>query len=153
MENLSEEQIKEMKENSLKSSDSEHPYFLQQNNIYWETGHRTYVPFFHFLIHKYTNKIVDDQIRNFTKRIKSIHHTPFVFHKDGFFRSYYGDPDVNMIFNLNKNTNYIFNSTGTLSSYNLLQKNSTYDKPTYVFDQIVMSAYKMDLQDQLEKAI
>lgn len=151
MENLSKEEIEEMKENSLKSSDSDHPYFLQQNNIYWETGHRTYVPFFHFLIHKYTNKIVDDQIRNFTKRIKSIHHTPFVFHKDGFFRSYYGDPDVNMIFSLNKNTNYIFNSTGTLSSYNLLHNNTTYDKPTYVFDQILMSAYKMDLQEYLEK--
>ncbi|KAI4840077.1 ATP synthase-associated protein [Plasmodium brasilianum] len=145
------EQNEKMIENSLKSTSSdEHPYFLQQNNIYWETGHRTYIPFFHFLIHKYTNKIIDDQIRKFTNRVKSVHHTPFVFHKEGYFRSYYGDPDINMIFNLKKNTNFVFNSTGALNSYNMLSNHCTYDKATQIFDQILMSAFKLDLKGVLE---
>lgn len=62
--NLEKEDVNKLIDNSLKSAetDDEHSYFLQQNNIYWETGHRTYIPFFHFLIHKYTNKIIDDQV-------------------------------------------------------------------------------------------
>ncbi|GAW79753.1 conserved Plasmodium protein, unknown function [Plasmodium gonderi] len=148
---MGKEEIDELIGNSLKSGDTEeHPYFLQQNNIYWETGHRTYIPFFHFLIHKYTNKIIDDQIRKFTKSVQSVHHTPFVFHKDGYFRSYYADPDVNMIFHLKKNTNFVFNSTGTLSSYNLLENNSSFDKPTHIFNQVLMSAFKMDLKNAIE---
>ncbi|KEG00810.1 conserved Plasmodium protein, unknown function [Plasmodium vinckei vinckei] len=152
---LEKEDINKLIDNSLKSADTddEHSYFLQQNNIYWETGHRTYIPFFHFLIHKYTNKIIDDQIRNFRNSVKSVHHTPFVFHKDGYFRSYYGDPDINMIFNLKKNTNFVFNSTGSLNSYNLLTNNCTYDKPTHIFNQVLMSAFKMDLKNALETAI
>ncbi|ETW49917.1 hypothetical protein PFMALIP_02106 [Plasmodium falciparum MaliPS096_E11] len=152
--NLATDEINEMIDNSLKSGDTdEASYFLQQNNIYWETGHRTYIPFFHFMIHKYTTKIIDDQIRKFTESVKSVHHTPYVFHKDGYFRSYYGDPDINMVFNLKKNTNFIFNSTGTHNSYSLLCNNNTYDKSTHIFDQVLMSAFKLDLKSVLENNV
>ncbi|CAA9986937.1 conserved Plasmodium protein, unknown function [Plasmodium knowlesi strain H] len=151
---LGKAEIDELIGNSLRSGDTgEHPYFLQQNNIYWETGHRTYIPFFHFLIHKYTNKIVDDQIRKFTNGMRSVHHTPFVFHKDGYFRNYYGDPDVNMVFHLKKSPNFVFNSTGTLNSYNLLDNNCSYDKPTHIFNQVILSAFKMDLKNVLGNVV
>lgn len=57
-----------------------------------------------------------------------------------------------MIFNLKKNANFVFNSTGSLNSYNLLSNNCTYDKPTHIFNQVLMSAFKMDLKNALETA-
>lgn len=35
---------------------------LQINSIYWETGHRTYLPFWAGLIKKFSPKIIDDKV-------------------------------------------------------------------------------------------
>lgn len=58
-----------------------------------------------------------------------------------------------MVFNLKKNTNFIFNSTGTHNSYSLLCNNNTYDKSTHIFDQVLMSAFKLDLKSVLENNV
>lgn len=163
MDENSQKQIHSNSEHSEHTNDSDHSdhsdhssghsYFLQQNNIYWETGHRTYIPFFHPLIRKYTTKIIDDQIRNYCNEVKSVNSIPFVFYKDGFFRNYYADRDVNMIQDLKKNTNFVFNSTGTIRHDDTLQRSPIYEKSSYIFDQIIMSAYKMDLSKMLVQSV
>lgn len=142
--------VSENKNENLENlTHSDHSYFLQQNNIYWETGHRTYIPFFHPFIKKYTTKIIDDQIRNFSNEVKSVNYIPYVFYKDGYFRNYYADRDVNMIHDIKKNTNFVFNSTGAVRHDDMLQRSPIYEKSTYIFEQVIMSAYKMDLNNLL----
>eukprot|EP00920_Eleutheroschizon_duboscqi_P010700 GHVT01025101.1.p1 GENE.GHVT01025101.1~~GHVT01025101.1.p1 ORF type:complete len:127 (+),score=4.23 GHVT01025101.1:346-726(+) len=46
---------------SLKAASMDHG--LQYNAIYWETGHRTFLPFWASLKQKFSWKIIDDQVR------------------------------------------------------------------------------------------
>nr|PVC54705.1 hypothetical protein MACL_00000687 [Theileria orientalis] len=99
---------------------------LQINSIYWETGHRTYLPFWANLLKKFTPKIIDDKLRKVLGEANPVSHEPFVFYGDSaYFRSYYGDPDVSVVFPLKKKTNFCFSPTGKSSLSELEHK---YDK-------------------------
>ncbi|AFZ80593.1 hypothetical protein BEWA_034510 [Theileria equi strain WA] len=96
---------------------------LQQNAIYWETGHRTYLPFWANLLKKFSPKIIDDRLRISLGEASPVSYEPFVFYgNSAYFRSYYGDPDVSVVYPLKKPTNFCFLPTGRLSLSELEHK-------------------------------
>ncbi|GIX64137.1 uncharacterized protein BcabD6B2_35720 [Babesia caballi] len=89
---------------------------LQQSGIYWETGHRTYVPFWSGLVQKFTPKLIDDQLRTLLGHAQPVAYEPFVFYgRSAYFRSYVGDPDVSTVHPLRRRTNFCFLPTGSRS--------------------------------------
>ncbi|KAF5153330.1 hypothetical protein TpMuguga_01g02180 [Theileria parva strain Muguga] len=130
---------------------------LQINSIYWETGHRTYLPFWAGLIKKFSPKIIDDKLRSLLGEARPVSHEPFVFYGDSaYFRSYYGDPDVNVVFPLKKRTNFCFSPTGKSSLSELEHKYNKYgrvrpSKSELVFKDVLRSARKLDEMENLSK--
>ncbi|KAK2194506.1 bifunctional HSP20-like chaperone/CS domain [Babesia duncani] len=128
---------------------------LQQNAIYWETGHRTYLPFWASLVIKFTPKIIDDKIRSLLGEAEPISHQPFVFYgNSGYFRSYYGDPDVSVIQPIKKRTNFCMNPTGTKTLGILeqnLEKYGDVERSIHetVFLDVIRSAKQIDLMEKL----
>ncbi|KAK1442970.1 hypothetical protein BgAZ_304880 [Babesia gibsoni] len=124
---------------------------LQINGIYWETGHRTYVPFWSGLVQKFTPKLIDDQIRSALGHDRPVAYEPFVFYGDSaYFRSYLGDPDVSTIHPLKRRTNFCFLPTGGKSLGVLEHKIETlgdvhHDLRERVFQEILRSAKKLDM--------
>lgn len=55
---------------------------LQYSAIYWEIGHRTWISFFQPLCHKFTTKLLDDQIRRFFQWTTPTSETSFIFYDD-----------------------------------------------------------------------
>ncbi|XP_026194580.1 uncharacterized protein LOC113147640 [Cyclospora cayetanensis] len=88
---------------------------IQYSAIYWETGHRTWLPFWASMTQKFTWKIIDDQIRRFWGFTKSITSEPFVFYSSPrtYMRQYFGDPDVHLTAPLSVKWNFAFCPTGT----------------------------------------
>lgn len=62
---------------------------LQSGAIYWETGHRTWISFFQPFCHKFTTKLIDDQIRRFFGFTAPVNETSFIFYDDEHRLRYY----------------------------------------------------------------
>ncbi|KAK1940212.1 hypothetical protein X943_000057 [Babesia divergens] len=124
---------------------------LQQNGIYWETGHRTYVPFWANLVQKFTPKLIDDLLREKLGHDLPVAHQPFVFYgRDAYFRSYIGDPDVSTIHPLRRKTNFCFLPTGKKSLGTFESKLETlgdvhHNLREKVFREVMNSAKKLDM--------
>ncbi|KAL8269981.1 hypothetical protein Esti_006081 [Eimeria stiedai] len=88
---------------------------LQYSAIYWETGHRTWLPFWASLTQKFTWKLIDDQIRRMLKFTKAVTTEPFVFYSSPriYMRQYFGDPDVHLTVPVSTRWNFAFCPTGT----------------------------------------
>lgn len=88
---------------------------------------------------------------------RPVSHEPFVFYGDSaYFRSYYGDPDVNVVFPLKKRTNFCFSPTGKSSLSELEHKYNKYgrvrpSKSELVFKDVLRSARKLDEMENLSK--
>ncbi|UKK00009.1 hypothetical protein MACK_000074 [Theileria orientalis] len=131
---------------------------LQINSIYWETGHRTYLPFWANLLKKFTPKIIDDKLRKLLGETNPVSHEPFVFYGDSaYFRSYYGDPDVSVVFPLKNKTNFCFSPTGKSSLSELEHKYDKYgqtkvSKSELVYKEVLRSARELDRQHKSLKS-
>eukprot|EP00920_Eleutheroschizon_duboscqi_P010708 GHVT01025117.1.p1 GENE.GHVT01025117.1~~GHVT01025117.1.p1 ORF type:complete len:189 (+),score=7.32 GHVT01025117.1:346-912(+) len=132
---------------SLKAASMDHG--LQYNAIYWETGHRTFLPFWASLKQKFSWKIIDDQIRHFFGIHQPVTTEPFVFYgRNSYFRSYYGDRDVSTIIPLKKTPNFAFVPTGTKDPFFAEQK-SVRMAGTEAFNEIIRSAFLLDFEHDL----
>ncbi|GFE55745.1 hypothetical protein BaOVIS_031490 [Babesia ovis] len=124
---------------------------LQLNGVYWETGHRTYVPFWASLVVKFTPKLIDDQLRTLLGHAQPVAYEPFVFYgHSAYFRSYVGDPDVSTVHALRRRTNFSFYPTGgkTLGVLeNRLQTlgDAHHELREKVFHEVLHSAKKLDM--------
>ncbi|GBE61352.1 hypothetical protein, conserved [Babesia ovata] len=124
---------------------------LQQSGIYWETGHRTYVPFWWRWVQKFTPKLIDDQLRAIIGHAQPVAYEPFVFYgNSAYFRSYVGDPDVSTVHALRRRTNFCFLPTGGKSLGALegeLQKRGDvhHELREKVFHEVLRSAKELDV--------
>ncbi|UKJ87599.2 hypothetical protein MACJ_000034 [Theileria orientalis] len=124
---------------------------LQINSIYWETGHRTYLPFWANLLKKFTPKIIDDKLRKLLGEANPVSHEPFVFYGDSaYFRSYYGDPDVSVVFPLKKKTNFCFSPTGKSSLSELEHKYDKYGQTKVTKSELVYKDVNLDSEKETE---
>ncbi|EDO05346.1 hypothetical protein BBOV_I002640 [Babesia bovis T2Bo] len=137
---------------SLGSGNSEdYSHGLQLSGVYWETGHRTYVPFWSKLVVKFTPKIIDDQLRRLLGHALPVAYEPFVFYgHSGYFRSYLGDPDVSTVHALRRRTNFSFYPTGGRTLGQLeskLQSLGDYHHELHekVFREVLHSAKQLDM--------
>lgn len=103
----------ELSKDSLRAVSMENG--VQYSAIYWETGHRTWLPFWASFSQKFTWKIMDDQIRRFLGFTKAVATEPFVFYSSprAYMRQYFGDPDVHVTVPLSARWNFAFCPTGT----------------------------------------
>lgn len=69
-----------LQKDSLHTTSMDHG--LQYNAIYWEMGHRTWLSFFQPFCHKFTTKLIDDQIRSWFGWRISTADTSFIFYDD-----------------------------------------------------------------------
>ncbi|KAF8822692.1 hypothetical protein IE077_003066 [Cardiosporidium cionae] len=143
--------IKGLISSSLKSASMDHG--LQYNAIYWETGHRTYLPFWSSMRQKFTWKIIDDQVRNFLGIHQPISKHPFVFYgNSSCIRRYYGDSDLNLIVPLKRYCNFSFSSTGVEKVLEKMRGEKQISR-TEVFSAILDSALKNDWANLLKSSI
>lgn len=138
----------------LSSGNSEdYSHGLQLNGIYWETGHRTYVPFWSSLIQKFNPKLIDDQLRTAFGHDLPVAYEPFVFYgNSAYFRSYVGDKDVSTIHPLRRRTNFCFLPTGGKSLSVLESKleklgDFHHDLREKAFQEVFRSAKMLDISN------
>ncbi|ORM40482.1 uncharacterized protein BXIN_2151 [Babesia sp. Xinjiang] len=136
----------------LSSGNSEdYSHGLQLSGVYWETGHRTYVPFWSSLVVKFTPKLIDDQLRGLLGHALPVAYEPFVFYgRSSYFRSYIGDPDVSTVHPLRRRTNFSFYPTGGMSlgvleSRLQLLGDSKHETREKVFREVMHSAKQLDM--------
>lgn len=67
-----------------------------------------------------------------------------MFYKEGYFRSYYGDPDVSTTFSINKRTNFTFNPCGTRTPC-FMEDDMNKWLERDEFARLLLDAYKKDL--------
>ncbi|CDJ43347.1 hypothetical protein, conserved [Eimeria tenella] len=86
----------------------------QYSAIYWETGHRSWLPFWAAATQKFTWKLIDDQLRGLLRMTLAVSREPFVFYSSprSYFRNYFGDPDVHLVSPLAAKFRFSFNAAG-----------------------------------------
>ncbi|CDJ68529.1 hypothetical protein, conserved [Eimeria necatrix] len=101
----------EVSPHSLRAVSLEHG--PQYSAIYWETGHRSWLPFWAAATQKFTWKLIDDQLRGLLRMTLAVSREPFVFYSSrSYFRSYFGDPDVHLVSPLAAKFRFSFNAAG-----------------------------------------
>eukprot|EP01066_Platyproteum_vivax_P004961 Platyproteum_vivax@DN16344_c0_g1_i1.p1 len=116
---------------------------LQTNAIYWEIGHRVFVPSSQMFYKKFTFKLMDDQIRDTFGMDDKVTNFPFVFHSDGVFRNYVADKDIQYPVVLKKRFNFCMYPTGIKDCIAQEEKPGT-NASSDAFKQILLSAFKID---------
>ncbi|KAL8424559.1 hypothetical protein Efla_005665 [Eimeria flavescens] len=146
----------ELSEGSLRAVSMENG--LQYGVIYWETGHRTWLPFWASLTQKFNWKLMDDQIRKMLGFTKAVTAEPFVFYSSPrvYMRQYFGDPDVHLTVPVSTKWNFAFCPTGTetFEAYDAQIQEAqaaacaahTPERKQRAIDAIIRSSYQAELQ-------
>ncbi|KAL7067242.1 hypothetical protein ACR3K2_23430 [Cryptosporidium serpentis] len=94
-----------------KLAESLGPNSTQQSAIYWEVGHRTYLPFFKLLWPTFYPKVMDHKIRKWLGLGFQTESLPFVFYSGSDninYRKYYGDPLISEIVSVDTTYHFSF---------------------------------------------
>lgn len=148
---------KDLVRDSLKATSMDHG--MQYSSIYWETSHRTYLPFWASLTQKFSWKIMDDQIRTLLRLPKPVTHEPFVFASGSpYIRRYFGDADISQPVPLQAPAHFAFVASGTRapweeSSLTGPQAAAKRGAAATTFRAVLESAWKCDAEDELRRAI
>ncbi|EPR63911.1 hypothetical protein TGDOM2_218940 [Toxoplasma gondii GAB2-2007-GAL-DOM2] len=143
---------------SLKATSMDHG--MQYSSIYWETSHRTYLPFWASLTQKFSWKIMDDQIRSFLRLPKPVTTEPFVFSSGSpYIRRYFGDADISVPVPLHAPAHFAFVPTGTVSPWEETgmetgpQGAAARGAAATAFRAVLESAWKCDIDEQIKEKL
>lgn len=131
---------------------------MQYSSIYWETSHRTYLPFWASLTQKFSWKIMDDQIRSALRLPKPVTSEPFVFSSGSpYLRKYFGDADLSVPVPLQAPAHFAFVPTGTRAPWEDVaqetgpQAAAARGAAATAFRAVLESAWKCDMDEQLKQ--
>ncbi|PHJ25277.1 transmembrane protein [Cystoisospora suis] len=148
---------KDLVGHSLKATSMDHG--MQYSSIYWETGHRTYLPFWASLTQKFSWKIMDDQIRSALGLPKPVTAEPFVFAAaTPYVRRYYGDQDISVPVRLRAPMHFAFVPAGTRVPWSDVTESSAQAAASRgaaatAFRAVLESAWKCDIDKQLSREV
>ncbi|PFH37514.1 hypothetical protein BESB_039720 [Besnoitia besnoiti] len=143
-------------DHSLKATSMDHG--MQYSSIYWETSHRTYLPFWASMTQKFSWKVMDDQIRSALNLPKPVTTEPFVFSSGSpYLRKYYGDADISVPVPLKAPAHFAFVPTGTRMPWEEpaqalgAQAAAARGAAATAFRAVLESAWKCDIDQQLSQ--